>query len=984
MYITQKSNFYQDPGDEQNVMCVATSGDNDCASKMAGGSTTSSGTACGDKLLKDYGLDFYMIDRGTADTIWLDPFRNPECRGTDRESFTCFDGIRIDRGTYSCGGSSQCKGNSEAISKVNYSGNVTVYVRLMKDGIPQGAKPLKIDEFKKEVHTRIVWGNVKSETGSYTALPKSPATGSQAVMAGVRVPIYVAVGGWDSPGFFTYDLDEGPGKNYSIRDLGLSDPGQPGKKLRVYDRDGKIVTGSKIPANGVDTLWVEGTYDMSEYEFRINVTMESNDAPDMLLTIYPPAIKFVQSDYSTNAGGKGYSELTEGATQPPYVGTPLTMYIVAYDPKTGDFCGTCNFALTDFSTTSNDSLNKHLIIQSNVYSTQGIVDGKATVNIAGLTEVLKSNGTASALALWEVSGPNKKETVATWEELEFRVPPVPVPVAVYIYDANGDGIADSIEIHYNKSFRTADGNIKENLPSLIGVLWDVAGKDTVWLKHPDYNAADLQNTNAVKGYYDNGTLFNNNLAYWGQYVKSEPGAAISENIIAVGGQNFSPKKGILTFSENASIISRAAFVEVGPFGEVFTYNISQSTIIDRIPPIVVKAIFNKGSGSCGKDATRACREKLIVELSEPIFADNLEDAMLTKNPFSYCFISQGNKCNDGRDRLSFVNESTLNWEKWELPGDYSESDLARSSLYKPSGGSNVPIAQGGAKGDNIVEITYDAYTLSDGNSTTRMPKGGDWVKIRNDGPVFRDLSGNDFNPKELGMRIEGENPSRKEPVHIGTLGPDLDPEARPIVTLEPPLWISPEGREEIKNNWFNNGKITEFLPLRETEGSDEAKIYYPGSAGTVYVMDVYGKAVDFIEKCKKSGCRTPDGKDLLNERTIVDHITLYAEVFYHTNLGNYVSESSKKNGTMAQVKCGDPIFKNEHGAGDCLQNRNRFYLAWDLKANNGRFVGTGAYVAVTNFWWDIEYMESDGQPVKFSESYDKNEDIQLYGVKRKK
>ncbi|MDR2732227.1 MAG: fibro-slime domain-containing protein [Fibromonadaceae bacterium] len=173
MYITQKSNFYQNPEDKKNTMCVETSGNNFfCANTYSG-----SGTSCGYMLLKDYDLDFYMIRdndiswhcadyynyiydddhcshefpliNNTSDVIWLSPSKNPEnCVGT-ANTFTCYGGIVIDNGTYSCGGSSQCKGNPTATSKVNFSGDANVFVRLIENDT-QAAKPLKIDEFKKE------------------------------------------------------------------------------------------------------------------------------------------------------------------------------------------------------------------------------------------------------------------------------------------------------------------------------------------------------------------------------------------------------------------------------------------------------------------------------------------------------------------------------------------------------------------------------------------------------------------------------------------------------------------------------------------------------------------------------------------------------------------------------------------------------------------------------------------------------------------
>jgi hypothetical protein len=228
------------------------------------------------------------------------------------------------------------------------------------------------------------------------------------------------------------------------------------------------------------------------------------------------------------------------------------MYIVAYDPKTGVTCETCNFPLTDFSTTNNDSINSAnpTIIQSNV-STQSIVNGRATVNIFGLTECNCAN-----FATWIVYGPNKNKTFAVWKGLLFRTIPVPIPIAVYIYDSNGDGIKDSLEIHYNKSLKNnvydCDGNIKESLPHLIEVVWDVANKDTIHFHSPKYTVESLKNNAATEQYYNNGNLLNENREYWEQYLKND-------STIVISGVNFS--KDALAFSEEALIYNWVAYRE---------------------------------------------------------------------------------------------------------------------------------------------------------------------------------------------------------------------------------------------------------------------------------------------------------------------------------------------------------------------------------------------------------------------------------------
>ena len=82
---------------------------------------------------------------------------------------------------------------------------------------------------------------------------------------------------------------------------------------------------------------------------------------------------------------------------------------------------------------------------------------------------------------------------------------------------------------------------------------------------------------------------------------------------------------------------------------------------------------------------------------------------------------------------------------------------------------------------------------------------------------------------------------------------------------------------------------------------------------------------------------------LANENTIrgdslppltIDSVAIHYEVYYYTNLGEYVNSAK---GTIA---CSDSIF-----GGDCTTHKGNVFLAWNMRSKNGRLVGTGAYVA---------------------------------------
>jgi hypothetical protein len=69
----------------------------------------------------------------------------------------------------------------------------------------------------------------------------------------------------------------------------------------------------------------------------------------------------------------------------------------------------------------------------------------------------------------------------------------------------------------------------------------------------------------------------------------------------------------------------------------------------------------------------------------------------------------------------------------------------------------------------------------------------------------------------------------------------------------------------------------------------------------------------------------------------------------------------------------------ESGTGSCVTNENSFYLAWDLKAGDGRFAGTGVYLMLYKFYWTIEATR-DGRTDTFT--HDMRENIQKVGVRR--
>jgi fibro-slime domain-containing protein len=1026
MYITQKTTFYAKPTKPDQPLCVTVSTGGSCTERLDNPTGNKPVKLCGTDLTDRYSLEFYMIARDKdKDTIWLSSTTNKAyCQGNTK-NFNCYSdltdpnfgstdlGINVEDAVYKCGGRGQCKGNDAAAAKVKfpteYGTSVTVYARLVKKNGEIEGKPITIDQINKTANPRIVWGNLNNQnkstilTDSYGATTKR----EQTIIAGKLTPIYIASGGWmDTITYATFNYYN---DQQSIGGIKYSLDGAAELNVVYIDGNGieqKPDFPRSLPASGIDTLWLRGDYDLGEKTFSINVAGVSDnvETPSLKLTIYQPKLVFKDSTYKLSADptsgrsfGHGYTGFgwlgTEGGNL-PYVGNQLDVYVVAWDSLRNELCSHCSFRLKESSFTNNDSINtvNNVIVESNATR---IDKGQARILIRGRDEVKDTS-----YATWRVYGPSEGITFAVWDSLQFRQTLIPAPIESYIYDRNGDGIGDSLIILFSKSFKE-DGVISGSLlPILLGVLWDKEGKDTVYFHHPDYTSIkDLKDTNYVYGLYTTPGFYERNVAYWSQFIP--PGR---DSILIIAEPTTAFSKDILTYGKG-SLLSYTPYNDKGYcIGEfcprtAFRYPLSNSSVFDRISPIVVKADYTMLDDEpkvCADILGYGCKESLIAYLSEPVFADTNATPFLVKNPFSYCFgysqpeitcLPPGTVA-----ERSNQNWSSLGW-MWELPQVKKLADSATTTIYKPS----KKYYPQGNQNDSTVDIVYNA------DRDARMPKATDWIKIRCDTDVFRDAEGNGCNKREIGVLISGTNVNRKEQVKIAVIDPAIPPEdPRSILggtfagyrDGEPyyPDWFSKEAIDSANKYLFNPGNVTEFLPLPKEPSKftnpDTIKAYYPGSVGTLFEVghSIYQTADRVMSECTKNytvrnACYNKQGLPLTADN-LAEGITLNANVYYHTNIGNYTAHREK-----ISTSCTSKIFQgmnplNPQYGNNCIGNEYNFYLAWDLKTNKNRYVGVGAYVAISKVYVLLEYINADG--IEVAEKIYKTEAIQMFGVRREK
>ncbi|MDR2584589.1 MAG: fibro-slime domain-containing protein [Fibromonadaceae bacterium] len=1012
MYIVQKTSFYPSPDRYENWMCASISTGNDCASKMNATNTASRIDLCGDALIDSsaYTVDFYMVNnRDVKDTVWLSGTKNNKCTGTATQ-FACFEqdgldgsGITVKKAIYSCGGRGKCKGDDNARKRVDAPpGNWTVYSRLIDvaSGKPVvGSQPLNIDYIKGEVNARIIWGELVSEHGnsdylydSYDDITKM----NQAVIAGKRTPIYVATGRWVDTKYnkFEYtELETNETIEYSLS-------GVDGLKVTLDSLGETLANFPRlIPQGGVDTVWVEGSFEMGEQKFEINLKgiTPSEETPSLKLTIYQPRLRFTTTDNSSTFVTPSSPSTASGFRRwvadslPPYKGNALDVYVVAWDTLRSELCSHCNFVIKETSTTNNDKINNDWKDGIVLGEPLRIKNGRQTIYIRGQDVV---EGTD--FAKWRITGPSKEFTFAEWTNLQFRDAPVPMPRESFIYDRNGDGIGDSLIIKYAKPFKTKGKIIDSLLPVLIEITWEKGY--TIAYHHPKHKLEDLKKKDYVMSMYKS-AFFEENREYWEKYINGDSSIIITDTVFS---------KNILTYgynSGNGRLSSYTPFYDQNKCisgskcpANAFMWRDDgyEATVFDGVSPIVVRAVYKMDRNrKCGDNSNHVCEESLVAYLSEPIYAapNSSNDPLLIKNPFSYCFeYSQLSKCSGGKeiDRHDQEKSNTTGW-KWELPQDSSDADTSYSVTYRPNKKSYPKEYYNGViKGDSIVDLTYWSY------NTTRMPKATDWIKIRwpSSSPkkggvdVFYDASGNTANPREIGVLISGTNYYKKEQVKISPIV--AHPDSAVLNGLfsdgsqkRRASWLSSEARGYANDNLFQPGDVTAFLPVPKGYTIEKTKVDYRGSVGTIFDIadNINNEVNDILAECN-GNCkiRTQEGREVpLTAENIAEGITLHASAYYHTNLGNYTAHR-----TPVVANCTDKIFRKSDGpdnsTNNCYSNRYNFYLAWDLKTNKNRFVGTGAYVAITKFYWQIEYIDEDGNTN--SPKFNQDEFVEMFGVRR--
>jgi fibro-slime domain-containing protein len=981
MYFSQNTGLYvaNGSGSESKPaeLCMETGGGGSCSDLASGSSGGTAKELCGNEIRNEVE---YFIENRKGDSqhiLWTPPGTvGQECSlSSDGNKLICYGGVVID-----------LEKGSASVSKdkiTNITGSWTLYARV-KDK-PE-IERVKIGSFSTVVTVRMAWGPIVDDKGikipgvgdvcNYAnrgSTPSEAADGKGYAVPGERFPVCFAVGEHNASGNFELNED-GAGSNFSLNTSGFKNEflnynANAGLKVFLDSVGNNEIPYSdinqqfKIPDNGVLVLWVTGGYEQQKgtHEYKINVNGRSADE----VTLYSilPRFQWIKAPGSTErpcnyTGGQvehGSKLDAEGCAVRvgvdktldfAWVGEDVKLNLRAYNEKNKKTCKTCNFnlRLTAKATAPITETNSALIS----YPSLKIVDGEASFAIQGRIQALLPQWATITLM-----GPVSDLHTATWDSLQFQKPPVPIPEHSYIYDDNGDGIGDRLVMVYSRGFR------RDSLPNKLEVKWD-----------PDTTAAVLfgLSSKTSEGKYPNtgiGTL--NNIEYWshpdsinhqiklgrlpnGQLLTTTleernntiPAAkmdSVKDTIVLRG--KFS--KNVLTQGEG-KVTNWATF----KIGSNLPTTPLTGNIDEKIPAIVVRARYAAGE-RCANTVADACSDRVVLEFSERVKIDpagGASDALI-KNPFAY-------KLMDNTKDWGILNAG-------DVPAD-KDINYGSGRSWRPS-----------ESGDSVLNLTFRRYREGENKSGTPMP--GDSVKfaaLKNGyvgftANVFVDLKGNKPNENEWGRQIEGRKPFTQEKLPIGEIDPnDPDYYVKEIINTLGDNGSS--GYDKVK--LFSKNRPVELLPVPPDWNLDDIRREYPGTVGVLFNPDISNTVLDLCKihyEDNGEECKIKDSD-----------ITIYPRAFYHTNLGNFVADNSKYSGDG--VKCNDPIFPRIAGEPSCRASKSKLYIAWDMKDMKGRFVGTGAYVGLYDFRWEI-FIPATGTTEKMDAIERK---VEMHGVKRVK
>jgi len=870
-------------------LCFTVTGDGSCAAAMEG--SEDGATYCGIEILESGRIPAYTLVEGKKITEKIVPG---------------FENINV-QGVYKCGIdlTNLVEPKVDKSSTCLPGGYYTLFVTI--DG-----KSQKVMSFKTTGEVDVLYKNgnaisVDEETGD--VVQKGKYTVETIAMGGEMIPIYVSN---VAPGTDSDDLeifpDDAVGMEYTLTYSNMMnvfrkviDPATGGEVLQRLHSGEKQTIGSA----GIDTLYA--SVDMENLQepitpFEISVSGRPNP---LTLYFYLPQITFIEKIPETEdevaVPVKGQTPKADGSYDENWVGTIYDMYLAILIPDLDGTYSICTEKCNGVSVHKGSETSPKIDFYNpddpeatEVY----FVNGYAAVSIRSLTKYRWDTDPAIHRPATIVAEFNDF-VKAVYTPMYFRDPPVPFPVLADVFDARGSlpTLEHAIPSPYfsmQQEYLDGIGDSvaiyydrrihKDSLPSMICVMWD---STTAEFHNPYKEKISTMPKDSAITCNALVTLDASNID-----CSAPSDSGYCTNIIMVGGMTLSEK---VKTSGVGMVHSFAAFEDKG---KAVKQGFS-GKLTDRMAPVPLRAEVRTLKN--GDDLTDY--DSLVVYLSEPVK-----------------LVTSSNK----KQALDFYLNSAI--------------ELAEANRYVSAlgGGSSVVTAQSdpaigsdAKTGEGRIKYMYLRGSVS--------PHVGDYVRLAGD---MTNIFWSDT--AEI-------NPAGSESIRSAA---DADyhwnsPTAYNETKRVPSMWVPVIGDaeiavDEIKYASTANVPSSEKTPpvsvnvYRTTKTKAEIWAEEGGRPGHLVKADMYALYNGL----------TPEQRASIAPQDIYFHF----EVQYFTNLGNFVASKSSRifcddsKNTEINPETGERI--QYFGGGLCTDagNDRNFYIGWNMRSDNGRQVGTGAYI----------------------------------------
>ena len=471
---------------------------------------------------------------------------------------------------------------------------------------------------------------------------------------------------------------------------------------------------------------------------------------------------------------------------------------------------------------------------------------------------------------------------ATWKGINFALPPVPQIETAYIYDRDGDGRGDSVWIQFNGEL-----GVKSTLDSsrmTFGVLFNDTYK-------PTYRKGDNTASIVAKdGSFSSG-IFTGGLdkPYTGKIVVW------------------------YTYTDNGKT-------------SVFP---AEGQLVDMIGPVVTAAEVSYMSDG---------NAVLQMTFSEGLNGDNASSDL-----FRFHCWKNGQMDSLVKSASDISKTSAYQWKLIFPKG--SDSDIV------PAVGDSVrfvPPSQLGKALDlaNVGPHEYNQWVRVTGEQKVTITSPG-VVTLNPNSPAFdsaKTIVRSDSATVPKLVRDESILTAEQAAAAYGTQGHFLgDLNMAELVENQiADIMKAVQGTPSYTDKKAGKNGVAQTYTIEQIISMVAAGQMSLGDAKNRFgldpvIVDAYKNGMLTAENVSKYARGTEADIRQIVE-AVAENTELRYEATYYSSLGEFVNSNS------GVITCNGDIFK-ENGQGTCLDNNGKLFLAWNMRAKNGRLASTGVYIA---------------------------------------